>query len=146
MVEPFAKGFLLNPFNGSLYCRGANVSSEYRIEPKKSATAKEIDPTQLILMLDRKEKLEKFFQLVSQHIKNLKGGALKAYYVICQETLLKNRTAATVSNERFMEAGDHLTRRDYVGKACDQLVSLGLITKKEVGSFVFSYGLILEDS
>ena len=145
-LDPFGKGVLMNPFNGSLYFRGYNVTSEYRLEPKMASDLSGLSPDAIVLIANKSDQMQKVLENITKHLSILKGGALKAYFVICQETILKNRFHAVITNERFMEAGDHLTRRDYIGKACDQLVDLGIILKKEVGCFVFDYSLILEKS
>lgn len=129
------KNLLMNLSTGAIYRRGTNVTDQYDIVFKNN-------DQQLSFMAQfEHDKLKLFYKTITNNLKKLKGGPLKALIVILVETTMKNRSHAVITNETFMKQGDHLTRRDYVTKSCKTLIQHKLITKKEVDCHNSSFNI-----
>jgi len=126
----------INLHTGSIYRKGANVTPKYRIEAENTLSDGSIE--NLIYSRDV-ESLDKCLFCIQLHMKSLKGGALKALILIYEQTLLSKRSSAVLSNEQFKICGDHLTRRDYIAKATNRLVEMGLILKESVDAYYYKY-------
>ena len=124
--------FSLNLSTMAIYHRGTNVSPQYKIIGGVNNIEKQIDKSK-----HRNQDL--VFDLIWKNMAKLKGGSLKAMLVILNKTVLSNRRSAVITNEQFIEFGEHLTRRDYVAKATDRLVELGMIIKHQHDAYCFKY-------
>lgn len=127
----------VNPFNGQIYDRhGSNVSDRYEVSPKVDKSTPE---DLLRVRVGQLERYERVVEFIRCNMADLNCSDLKALIVVLLETVAKDKGSATIENERFIEAGKGLSRRDFVGKATKKLVADGLISKVKFDDHVFMY-------
>lgn len=126
----------VKPHTGQIYFRGANVSETHEIRLKSSGISSK---QKLEAELEEIRLYKEAFDLVFGHMGDLKGGPLKAYILILKKVLLGRQKNMVITNEDFEQFGDHLTRRDYISKACNVLIEKGLVRKVKNDAHSFRY-------